>query len=460
MNSITKENKMGTAPMFKLILSMSLPAMFSMLIQALYNIVDSYFVAQLSESALTAVSLAFPLQMLMVSVSVGTSIGINSLVSRRLGEKNTEAASKAAAHGLLLCLISWFAFAIIGATCMNLFFGSFTDDVTIINMSVQYTSIVLIFSIGSFIEIPIEKTLQATGDMLHPMIFQLMGAIINIILDPIMIFGLFGFPALGITGAAVATVTGQIIAMFYSVYVLFAKKHSIKISFKKFRPERGIIKDIYAVGLPSIIMQSIGSVMTTLMNSILISFSQSAVSVLGVYFKLQSFVFMPVFGLTHGVMPIMGYNFGARNKHRLISALKIGSLIAFIIMLTGTILFWAATRNLLMIFNASESMLSIGIPALRIISLCFPAAALGIMFSSMFQAIGRGIYSLIISVLRQLVLLIPSAYIFSKIALGYVWISFPFAELFSLTVSIMMIITVYKKNIKNIDKPTEIQNAL
>ncbi len=446
----TKENKMGTAPMLRLILTMSLPAMFSMLIQALYNIVDSYFVAQLSESALTAVSLAFPIQMLLVSVAVGTSIGINSLVSRRLGEKNFEAADKAATHGLMLSAASWLVFAVIGATCMNLFFGSFTDDITVVTMSVQYTSVVLIFSMGSFIEIAAEKTLQATGDMLHPMIFQLIGAVINIILDPIMIFGLFGFPQLGIRGAAIATVTGQIIAMLYSLYVMLGKKHVIKVSFKSFRIDRKIIGDIYAVGLPSIIMQSIGSVMTTALNSILIAFSQSAVSVFGIYFKLQSFIFMPVFGLTHGVMPIMGYNFGARNRKRLMSALKIGSSIAFVIMIAGTLIFWIFTRELLMIFNASDTMLSIGVPALRIISLCFPAAALGIMFSSMFQAMGMGLYSLAISALRQLVLLVPSAYIFSKFALNHVWLSFPFAEAFSLIISICMLLSIYKKKIKGL----------
>ncbi len=456
---ITKENKMGSTPMLKLILSMSLPAMFSMLIQALYNIVDSYFVAQLSESALTAVSLAFPLQMLVISVAVGTSIGINSLVSRRLGEKREEEASRAAGNGLLLSIASWVVFAIIGATCMNWFFGCFTKDATVVDMSVKYTSIVLIFSFGSFIEIAIEKTLQATGDMVHPMMFQLVGAITNIILDPIMIFGLFGFPAMGIAGAAIATVTGQIISMLYSIYVLFVKKHIIKITKDKFRPDKGIIKDIYAVGLPSVIMQSIGSVMTTTLNSILIAFSQSAVSVFGVYFKLQSFVFMPVFGLTHGVMPIMGYNFGAKNKKRLMSALKIGAAIAFVIMILGTLGFWLFTDKLLMIFNASENMLSIGVPALRIISLCFPAAALGIMFSTMFQAIGKGVYSLAISVLRQLVALIPLAFIFSKIGLGYVWLAFPCAEVFALIVSVFMLVSIHKKVIKKLSS-VEISNAL
>ena len=448
----SKENKMGRAPMLGLILSMSLPAMFSMLIQALYNIVDSYFVAQVSEDALTAVSLAFPMQMLLIAVAVGTSIGVNSLVSRRLGEKNTPAANDAATHGLLLSILSWAVFAIIGATCTKIFFAAFTKDANISAMGISYTSIVLIFSMGSFIEISIEKTLQATGDMIHPMIFQLMGAIINIILDPIMIFGLFGFPKLGIAGAAIATVTGQIIAMFYSIYVLFGKKHAVNVTFKNFKIKKNIIKEIYAVGLPSIIMQSISSVSTTVMNSILIAFSQSAVSVLGVYFKLQSFVFMPVFGLTHGVMPIMGYNYGARNKKRLMSALKIGSVIAACIMAVGVLLFQILPDKLLLIFNASENMLKIGAPALRIISLCFLPAALGIMFSSLFQAIGRGIYSLIISVLRQLVFLVPAAYVLSKIAgLSFVWAAFPFSEFFSLAASIFMLISVYGKNIKNLD---------
>ncbi len=445
-----RENKMGNTPMLKLIVSMSLPAMFSMLVQSLYNIVDSAFVAQLGEGALTAVSLAFPIQMLIISVAVGTGIGINSLVSRRLGEKNQAEANSAATHGILLGLFSGIIVAILGLLFTRFFFECFTNDKTMIDMGYSYIIIITTLSFGSFVQINIEKTLQATGNMIYPMIFQLVGAITNIILDPIMIFGLFGFPKLGVSGAAIATVIGQIFAMLLSLYVVFKKSHDVHITFKGFKLNFKTIKNIYAVGFPSMVMQSIGSVLIVGLNSILITFSDAAVSVLGIYYKLQSFIFMPVFGLTQGVMPIMGYNYGAKNKHRLLSALKIGSIIAILIMLIGTILFMSIPDKLLMIFNASEQMLVIGIKALRTISLCFVPAAIGIMFSTLFQAIGQGHKSLYISILRQLVIILPAAYLLSKIGLYYVWYSFPIAEVFSLMVSVIFLSMIYKKTIKNL----------
>lgn len=445
-----RENKMGSAPILKLIISMSLPAMFSMLVQSLYNIVDSAFVAQLGEGALTAVSLAFPIQMLIVSVAVGTGIGLNSLVSRRLGEKNQVEANSAATHGILLGLFSGIVVAILGILFTRFFFECFTDNKTIIDMGYSYIIVITTMSFGSFIQINLEKTLQATGNMIYPMIFQLTGAITNIILDPIMIFGLFGFPKLGVLGASIATVTGQIFAMLLSLYVVFKKSHAVHITFKGFKLSSKTIKNIYAVGFPSMVMQSIGSVLIVGLNSILITFSDAAVSVLGIYYKLQSFIFMPVFGLTQGVMPIMGYNFGAKNKHRLLSALKIGSVIAILIMLFGTILFVSIPDKLLMIFNASEQMLEIGVKALRTISLCFVPAAIGIMFSTLFQAVGQGHKSLYISILRQLVIILPVAYLLSKIGLYYVWYSFPIAEVFSLVVSIIFLLMLYKKTIKTL----------
>lgn len=445
-----RENKMGNTPMLKLIVSMSLPAMFSMLVQSLYNIVDSAFVAQLGEGALTAVSLAFPIQMLIISVAVGTGIGINSLVSRRLGEKNQAEANSAATHGILLGLFSGIIVAILGLLFTRFFFECFTNDKTMIDMGYSYIIIITTLSFGSFVQINIEKTLQATGNMIYPMIFQLVGAITNIILDPIMIFGLFGFPKLGVSGAAIATVIGQIFAMLLSLYVVFKKSHDVHITFKGFKLNFKTIKNIYAVGFPSMVMQSIGSVLIVGLNSILITFSDAAVSVLGIYYKLQSFIFMPVFGLTQGVMPIMGYNYGAKNKHRLLSALKIGSIIAILIMLIGTILFMSIPDKLLMIFNASEQMLEIGVKALRTISLCFVPAAIGIMFSTLFQAIGQGHKSLYISILRQLVIILPAAYLLSKIGLYYVWYSFPIAEVFSLMVSVIFLSMIYKKTIKNL----------
>lgn len=447
------ENKMGHAPMLRLIISMSLPAMFSMLVQALYNIVDSYFVSQVSENALTAVSLAFPVQMLMTSVAVGTSIGINSFISRKLGEHRQDLADSAATHGILLALFSWAIFALVGIFGSRFFFQCFTNIPEIVDMGTQYISICCICSFGIFVEVNLEKTLQATGNMIYPMLFQLLGAITNIILDPLFIFGWLGLPAMGVAGAAAATVIGQIFAMIFAVYVIFAKDHAIKISFRGFKIDWQIVKSIYAVGFPSIVMQSIGSVMNVCMNAILISFTETAVAVFGVYFKLQSFIFMPVFGLTHGVMPIMGYNYGARNRARLMSALKIGAVIALCIMLVGTVVFWVVPDWLLSIFDASEHMLEIGIPALRLISICFVPAALGIIYSTLFQAVGKGVYSLIISVLRQLVILVPVAFLLSSAGLYYVWFSFPIAEVFSLIASVLLFWRLNRKQIKPLDVP-------
>ena len=448
-------NKMGTEPIGKLLLSMSLPAMFSMLIQALYNIVDSIYVAQIGEHALTAVSLAFPVQNLMIAVSVGTGVGLNSLISRRLGERREKEASAAATHGVLISFAESLLFLLFGLFFCRMFFSAITSDSTVIQMGVEYTSIVTIFSFGCFIEINLEKTLQATGNMFYPMVFQLIGAISNIILDPIFIFGWFGLPAMGVTGAAIATVTGQILAMLFAVYVMVRKEHAVHITFKGFHLSGAIVRDIFQVGFPSIIMQSIGSVMIMALNNILIVFSQAAVAVLGVYFKLQSFVFMPVFGLGAGALPIMGFNYGARNKKRLMHTLQLTCAIAFGIMLVGLLIFQFGARYLLMMFNASTDMMDIGISALRTISLCFPAAGLGIAFSNFFQAIGEGKNSLLISVLRQLVILLPCAWIISRIGtLNQVWLAFPIAEVFSFFVSLLLTRITYNNKIKEMENFT------
>lgn len=448
--NLTQENKMGTMPIPKLIISMSLPAIFSMLIQSLYNIVDSVFVAQISDEAFTALSLAFPVQMLMIAIAAGTGVGINSLVSRRLGEGKQEEANSAATHGLVLAFFSWLCFAILGFFFTKTFFRAFSDNTAVIDLGCNYVYIVTIFSLGIFVQIALEKTLQATGNMIHPMIFHLTGAFTNIILDPILIFGLLGFPKLGVQGAAIATVVSQLFAMFLSLYIIFKKNHIIRISLKKFKLHGKTVKDIYQVGLPAIIMQSIMSLMVSGMNAILISFSEAAVSVLGVYYKLQSFIFMPVFGLTHGVMPIMGYNYGARNKKRLLNALKTGTLIAGIIMTAGTFLFMIFPGQLLMLFNASEEMMRIGVPALRIISLCFIPAALGIMLSTLFQAVGVGIYSLIVSISRQLLVILPAAYLLGKIGVGFVWYAFPIAEVVSFAVTGLLFRQLYAEKIKHL----------
>lgn len=442
------ENKMGTAPIFKLILSMSLPAMLSMLVYAMYNIVDSFFVAKISENALTAVSYAFPIQSLMIAVATGTGIGINSLVSRRLGAKNLDDANKTASHGILLALFSYIIFAVLGIFFTRSFFEFFTNDITIIKMGIDYTSIVTICSLPFFISINIQKTLQATGNMIQPMVCEMSGAVINIILDPIFIFG-FGFiPAMGIMGAAIATVLGQFVEMVLSVFVILKKDNIVKINFKNFTLDWKTVKDIYAVGFPSIIMQAISSVMVVFMNTILAGFTQTAVAVFGIYYKLQSFIFMPVFGLTSGIMPIMGYNYGARKKKRLISTLKIGTVIAFFIMLIGFFIFWMFTEQMLSIFEASDTMIKIGVSALRIISLCFMPAAIGITFSTAFQALGKGIYSLIASVLRQLVILVPAAFLLANLSLEAVWYAFPISDGIALFVSIILFVRLYNHNIK------------
>ena len=447
------ENKMGTMPMTKLIFSMSLPAMFSMLIQALYNIVDSIFVSFIGEDALTAVSLVYPMQMLIISFAVGTGVGVNSLISRRLGEKKYDEASHAANHGIVLAFITWVVFALIGLFFTKPFIASMANGAenvsqNIINWGNDYMWIVMVFSFGVFIEVSIEKSIQATGNMLYPMIFQLIGAVINLIFDPIFIFGVGFIPPMGVAGAAIATVMGQIVSMFYAIYIAHKKDFHVKISLKNFKFRAKTIKDIYIVGIPSIVMQSIASVLVTLLNKILIVLTPTAVTVLGVYYKLQSFVFMPVFGLTQGVMPIMGYNYGARNRKRLVDAVKKGTAIAAVIMALGTAVFSLFPKQLLLIFNAKPDMLAIGIPALRIISLNFVPAAIGIMFGTFFQATGKGVYSLTVSFLRQIVLILPVAKFLSGFGVTNVWFAFPIAESVSLVFCIFMYIKVYKKQIK------------
>lgn len=446
-------NKMGTMPMLRLILNMSLPAMFSMLILSLYNVVDSIFVSQLGENALTSVSLAYPVQMLLISFAVGTGVGINSLISRKLGEKSYEEAHKAASHGIVLSMITYVIFALAGVFLSESFIKMCSTSDTspaVISDAVKYLSIVMIFSFGSFYEVSIEKAIQATGNMFYPMIFQLMGAVINIILDPIFIFGYFGIPKMGVAGAAIATVAGQIISAVFAMYISKVKTFHVDFSLKKFKFNLKTVKNIYQVGVPAIIMQSIGSVLITFLNIILMPLSSTAVAVLGVYFKLQSFVFMPVFGLTQGLMPIMGYNFGAKNRKRLVTSIKEGVIIAAIIMALGTFLFMIIPRQLLMIFNASENMLKIGIPALRIISFNFIPAAIGIVTSTAFQAMGKGTYSLIVSVLRQLVIILPVAKFLSSFGVNATWLAFPIAEIVSLFVSIGLFINIYKKQIKTL----------
>ena len=444
-----KENRMGTAKMFPLILSMSLPAMFSMLIQALYNIVDSYFVAQVSEKAVSALSLAYPIQNLLIAFAVGTAAGVTSLISRRLGEGRREEAEAAATHGVILSIITWLVFAVFGIFFTTPFFRMFESDPEIIHMGNQYLSICCIFAFGQFVVTMLEKIMQATGNMFWPMIFQLVGALINIVVDPILIFGWFGLPAMGVTGAAIATVGGQILSMVLAIVVV-ARHPSIRISLKDFRFHGRIVKDIYAVGIPAIVMQAISTVMNMAINAILAAFSTAAYTVFGLYFKLRSFIFMPVLGLNQGLMPIMGYNYGANKKKRLLQSFYQGCGIALAIMLIGVLAFMLLPGQLLGFFNPTEELLQVGIPALRIICLCFPLAALGLISSNMYQAIGRGNYSLVMSLMRQLVVLVPVAWLLAKVTnnVGMVWWAFPIAEAVSLTVSIIFFTHLYKTELK------------
>lgn len=444
-----EENKMGTMPVNKLLISMSLPMMISMLVQALYNVVDSMFVARISENALTAVSLAFPAQNLMIAVGTGTGVGINALLSRSLGEKNFRAVDKSAKNGLFLALISFLAFAVAGLFASRAFFLVQTDIPEIVDSGTDYLRICCMCSFGLFFQVTFEKLLQSTGKTFYTMITQGLGAIINIILDPILIFGLFGFPKMGVAGAAVATVTGQIIGAILAFYFNITKNHDIRLNWKKFRPDKATIGKIYSVGVPSILMASIGSVMTFGMNKILISFTATATAVFGVYFKLQSFVFMPVFGLNNGMVPIISYNYGAQRKSRIIKTIRLSCCYAVGLMLLGIILFWAFPAQLLGFFNASESMLEIGVPALRIISLHFIFAGFSVCISSVCQALGKGVLSLCVSVIRQLIVLLPCAYLLSRVGgLHAIWWSFPIAELCALILCILFLRSIYHTQIK------------
>lgn len=444
-----EENKMGVMPVNKLLISMALPMMISMLVQALYNIVDSMFVAQISENALTAVSLAFPAQNLMIAVGTGTGVGINALVSRSLGERNGERANLIANNGLLLYVLSGIVFALFGIFGSRLFFRAQTSDLEIVELGTQYLRICCLLSTAIFLQFGFERILQATGRTIYTMLTQGLGAIVNIILDPILIFGLFGAPKLGVRGAAIATVIGQICAASLACFFNKKKNDDIVINPKKYHLQAHAVKSIYAIGVPSICMASIGSIMTFGMNKILIGFTSTAAAVFGVYFKLQSFIFMPVFGLNNGMVPIIGFNYGARKPDRLMKTMRLAVTYAVSIMIIGMILFWAFTKQLLGIFNASEQMLAIGIPALRIISLSFLLAGFDIIIISVMQALGHGVISLIISILRQLAVLLPSAFIFSKIfGLDAVWIAFPLAECVALTVTILFWRRVHQAEIQ------------
>lgn len=452
---------MGTKKMFPLIMSMSLPAMFSMIIQALYNVVDSVFLANygVDSEALTAVSLVYPLQLLLIAFVVGTGVGVNSLIARRLGEKHNDEASKVAVTGLFLAFFTWIAFALIGfflsKPFITLMAGS--ENERIIQYGVDYISVVLIFSLGSFIQVMLEKCIQATGNMIFPMASHLIGAVSNIILDPLFIYGIGPFPEFGAKGAAIATVLGQWLAMIFLIIIILIKKFDIKFSFKGFRLKLKRIKDIYVVGISGIVMQAIGSVMVAGIN-IIISLSPSpdtvntsAQTIFGIYYKIQSFVFMPVFGLNQGVSPIIGFNYGARNKKRMMSALKYALLISATIMFIGTLLFQLLPRTILGMFNTSPALTEIGVHAIRKISLCFMPASVGVIMTALFQSVGKGVRSLLMSVLRQLVLILPIAFALSKISIDAMWFAFPIAEVGCTIVALLFFADLRKKEFSKLN---------
>lgn len=449
MQEVSK-NKMGTAPILPLLAKMALPSMFSMFISSMYNVVDSIFVSRLGEYALSAVTLIFPIMMITLAIVIGFAIGVSSLIARRLGEQRQDAADSAATHGIYIALVSGILFLFIGLFLIEPFVNLYAaEDSPMRSSAIIYGKIVTAGSLGIALQIQFEKILQATGDMIHPMLFQLVGALTNVFLDPILIFGLFGFPKFGIAGAAIATVIGQLAACFYSIYVFMRKETLVKIHLFNFKLSPETLKDIFEVGVPSMIMQSITAVLLSILNSVLIAFSQAAVSVIGVYFKLQSFVFMPVFGLNQGLLPILGYNYGAKNKTRLFQTLKYGLITAICIMGTGTLIFSLFPEMLLSFFKPSPEMIKIGDPALRIISLSFVFAAINIVLSILYQAIGIGKYSLYISLIRQLIVILPLAYIAYKLGrLNMIWAAYPISEIVACVASIGIAFKVYEEKLK------------
>ena len=441
-----RENKMGTMPENKLLLSMAVPMMISMLVQALYNIVDSIFVSRICEDALTAVSMAFPWQNIVIAIAVGFGVGINALLSRALGQKNAERVNQVAVNGLLLAGLSYLLVLVAGLIGIRAYMRTQTDIETIVNYGITYLNICILCSFGVFVEITFERFLQATGRTVYSMITQLTGAITNIILDPILIFGLLGFPKLGIAGAAWATVIGQCVGAVVAVMLNHFKNPEVHLRLRHIRPNGRLMGEITAISIPSIIMSCISSLTCFVMNMILIAYSSTAVAVFGVYFKLQSFVFMPVFGLNNGMVPIIAYNYGAQKPERIHKTIRLGMVYAVAIMVVGLLVFQLIPKELLLMFDASDAMLEIGAPALRIMSLAFVFAGIGIVSGSSCQAFGYSVYSMLISIARQIVVLIPAAYLLSLTGvLRSIWFAFPIAEIFSLILSLFFLRTTLKK---------------
>ena len=458
MSTEQAQNKMGTMPVRKLLISMSLPMMASMLVQALYNIVDSIFVSRVSEAALTAVSISFPIQNLMISLGVGIGVGVNALLSKSLGEGNQKHAQRIALQGIFIELICCLIFILTGFFVMDVFFRGQTNDAEIIALGKDYLSICCIFSVGLFAQLIFERLLQATGRTMLSMISQCTGAITNILCDPLLIFGVpaLGIPAMGVTGAAIATVFGQIVGGIVAIILNVRKNKELCFAVRGFRVEGKVCGSILYIGIPSAIMGSIGSFMTYGVNKILFAFGEigkTAAAVFGIYFKLQSFVFMPVFGLNNGMVPIVSFNYGARRADRILQTVRLSAIYAVSIMVVGMAVVQLIPGQLLLLFDASEHMLRIGVPALRIISLCFVFAGFSIVCSSVFQALGNSFFSMIMSITRQLAVLLPAAYVLAHtIGLEAVWYAFPIAEVFCLVIAVLMLRHTYYKVIKPLDE--------
>lgn len=457
------ENKMGTMPINRLLLTMAIPMIISMLVQALYNIIDSIWVSNINQDALTAISLAFPMQNLMISIAVGTGVGVNALLSKGLGEKNQNMVNQTAGNGLFLCLLSAVFCMVIALTAIRTFFTVQTDIVPIIDYGAEYLSICMFVCLPAFGQVIFERLLVSTGKTVYSMITQTLGAVLNIVLDPILIFGIGPAPELGMKGAAIATVTAQFCAMLLAVF--FNLKYNKEIQFfalRGFKPNLNIIKRIYMIALPSIIMMSITSIMIFGFNKILMGFTDAAATVLGIYFKLQSFVFMPIFGLNNGMVPIIAYNYGAQKPERMVRTIKLSVIYAVGIMIVGMGIFHIFTKELLLIFNATDEVLQIGIPALRIISLSFLLAGFCIVVGSVFQALENGLLSMLISVCRQLLVLLPCAYLLSRLGeLQIVWYAFPIAEIISLLLSATGMLYIYRLKIKPLynNRKNNLQNS-
>ncbi|MCR5431115.1 MAG: MATE family efflux transporter [Lachnospiraceae bacterium] len=446
------ENKMGTMPVNRLLLTMSLPMMASMLVQALYNIVDSIFVSRIHEDALSAVSMAFPIQLLVVALGGGIGVGVNAILSKALGSKDYDRANLAARNGIFLALVCYIIFLFVGIFVVKPFYTSITDIESIVDYGVSYLTICSTCSFGIFAQFMFERLLISTGRTFLSMITQGTGAIINIILDPILIFGYFGFPEMGVAGAAVATVIGQCVAALLAIYLNHRKNPDINISMRGFRPESRMILDILIVGIPSIIMQAIGSIMNYIMNKILIDFSSTATAVFGAYYKMQSFIFMPIFGLNGGIVPIIAYNYGAKRRDRMMHTWRLSWIYATAIMGVGTVLFLTVPNVMLSFFDASDNMMRMGITAFRIICVHFPIAAYCIVTGTLFQALGKSFYSMVVSIMRQLIALIPAALLLAQFGdVDLVWWAFPIAEIMSAATTTFYFVKIYRQIISKIE---------